>query len=275
VARACTLGALAGAAALAAAGLSGRPEPAPGAVVAAPPAEDPLTGLWSRHDGESAGDPLRFWYFHGDGHGLYRYGRVGLNKTNSFDYVRERDTVQLHFRKTGERDAVTFSIETDAQGQDWLSMEPDPREPGARYRKARGRISAHEGAPESTEGPEGRLWIDHRNYATGGSGFALYQLAPAAIDGRGVGWYHEGDFDDWSTESLSYRIDQDHLDLRFEVRGEAATTHFVLEEEEGSRTLLLREDPRGFWAPRWFRDGGESFGDAHAWHRVAATGLVP
>ena len=67
-----------------------------------PEAAVELAGLWSRYEGMSEGEPVRFWYFHGDGHGLYRYGRVGYTNTHSFDYTLRGDRVSLRFRKTGE-----------------------------------------------------------------------------------------------------------------------------------------------------------------------------
>src|SRR5690554_5298743 len=66
------------------------------------PREDAVQGLWSRWpDRQREGDPLRFYYFHGDGHGLYRYGRIGHTNTHSFDYRLEGDALLLTFRKSG------------------------------------------------------------------------------------------------------------------------------------------------------------------------------
>src|SRR5688572_24867681 len=45
-----------------------------------------ISGLWSRWPELRAEDaPVRFYFFHPDGIGLYRYGKLGLNTTNSFD----------------------------------------------------------------------------------------------------------------------------------------------------------------------------------------------
>src|SRR5688500_11092207 len=81
----------------------------PHATVEAPveQARDPdavaqLAGIWWRYERGVEGDPVRFYYFHGDGKGLYRYGRVGLTNTNSFDYDVEDTHLVLRFRKTGE-----------------------------------------------------------------------------------------------------------------------------------------------------------------------------
>ena len=234
-----------------------------------------LTGLWSRFESEAEGGPVRFWYFHGNGKGLYRYGRVGLNTTNSFDYTTVGNRLELVFRKTGARHALRFGIETDAEGEKWLAMEGDPKEPGARYRMKQEGMTHVETVPSSSAGPDGRLWIDHENWATGGSGFLMYQLNDAAIDGRGVGWFHRGDFDDWSTESLTYRIDGDHLELFFDLREEPATSHFTLETDtKGTRSLRLQQDPRDYWSSHRYVDGGKSFGRAHVWHWVTQSGAV-
>lgn len=238
---------------------------------AAPIERDALTGLWSRFERKAEGGPLRFWYFHGDGKGLYRYGRVGLNTTNSFDYRIVDDRLELYFRKTGQLYSLPFRIERDASGDEWLTIDGDPKEPGARYKKERQGMSRVEPLAMSSDDPGGRIWIDYRNFATGGAGFHMYQLNAPALDGRGIGWYHEGDFDDWSTESLTYRIDGDHLELFFDLREEPNVTHFTMgEDERGQRWLELQRDPRDFWAPHRFLDGGESFGGAEVWHWITA-----
>ena len=99
---------------------------------------DPLRGLWMRYDRRGEGDPLRFWYFHGDGKGLYRYGAIGLTNTHSFDYVvrgsGEVLELELRFRKSGERHHSRVRLERDGAGDQWLVILDDPREAGARYR---------------------------------------------------------------------------------------------------------------------------------------------
>jgi hypothetical protein len=225
---------------------------------------DPLRGLWMRYDSRGEGDPLRFWYFHGDGKGLYRYGKVGLANTHSFDYALSRTDahgadapidVSLRFRKRGEAHTLVATIDTDGQGT-WLSFTGDPREPGARYRKVESDLDLESSAIGD------RIWIDYRNLATGGAEFHMYQLAATAIDGRGVGWFHRGDFDDWSTESLTYRIDGDRLELFFDLREEPNTTGFRVVEGEHGRELWLDADPRDYWAAHRYRDGGRSFRSA-------------
>ncbi len=238
---------------------------------------DQLRGLWARYERGGEGSALRFWYFHGDGKGLYRYGKVGLTHTHSFDYRVDGDELELRFRKSGEVHTTRVSIEEDGSGASWLSMTRDPRESGARYRRATSDIdvaataarwwaaaaeSQAEVSPQAQPGIGDRMWIDYRNYATGGSGFHMYQLAATALDGRGVGWFHRGDFDDWSTESLTYRITGDEIELFFDLREEPTSTEFWLSEEGGGRALWLRDDPRDFWATHRYLDGGRSFGGA-------------
>lgn len=243
---------------------------------------DALTGLWTRYADRGEGDPLRFWYFHGDGKGLYRYGKVGLAHTHSFDYSVDGDRVTLRFRKSGERHVTRAQIEDDGHGQTWLRFEDDPREAGARYRRVASDLDLAEVAAdwwgaqaeaESGPGVGDRIWIDYRNYATGGAGFHMYQLAATAIDGRGVGWFHHGDFDDWTTESLTYRLDGGEIELFFDLREEPNRTAFSLDDGPDGRVLELRADPRDFWATHRYRDGGRSFGGSHAFDRV--VGLHP
>lgn len=232
-------------------------------------AADVLTGLWTRYQATGEGEPVRLYYFHGDGHGLYRYGKVGLNKTESFDYEIEGGLLQLEFRKRGEKHATRFLIADDAQGR-YLELADDPRDSGVRYRRRRGALTGAELAVPDPQGVTqddasghaplgGRFWIDYGPYATGGSGFGIYQLGPTALDGRGVGWFHRGDFDDWSTETLTYRIDGESLELFFDLSEQGFSSRFSIEPSQGGRVLRLEQDPRDYWASHEYKDGGESF----------------
>jgi hypothetical protein len=227
-----------------------------------------LYGLWSRFDSKGDGDPFRFYYFHNkNGIGLYRYGRVGLNYTNSYDYAVKGDRLSLKFRKTGERSDVKFRIEKDARGE-WLVLDPDPREarPVRYLRKKTGLAEvlppwqSGQALEEGSDEGWGRMWTCQQSYATGGMGFRIYQLKDKAIDGRGIGWYHQGDYDEWSTESLRYRVTDGRLELEFVVRGERFSTAYgLLKESGGRRLLVLEEDPRNFWHIGRFLDAGRSF----------------
>lgn len=223
-------------------------------------APDALVGLWSAHPRGGDGEPLRFYYFHGDGHGLYRYGRVGASNTNSFDYTIDGDVVTIVFRKTGARHAVRFAIEP-GEGTPVLVLDGDPRAGGRRrYAQQRPDPIEHAGDPPCMGAPvAGRLWLDRTAYATGGYGFGLYQLRCAGIDGRGTGWFHRGDFDDWTTESLVYRIVDDRLELQFATTAGVEITRFVVGAGD-PRTLELATDPRDFWHAHRYVDVGASFG---------------
>lgn len=236
------------------------PAPPADALHATAAAHDPLVGLWSAFGPGGDGEPVRFYYFHGDGHGLYRYGRVGATNTNSFDYTVDGDVVTVVFRKTGARHRVHFAVESDGQGNA-LVLEGDPKTGGrARYHLVRpDPVAPHEvcaGAPVA-----GRMWMDRTAFATGGYGFDLYQLRCAGIDGRGTGWFHRGDFDDWTTESLVYRIAGDRLELQFATGARPESTPFVVAGDD-VRTLTLASDPRDFWHAHRYIDVGASFGSA-------------
>jgi hypothetical protein len=233
-------------------------------LAAAEPASDEalatVTGLWTKTPGSRAdGDPVRFYFFHESGIGLYRYGKIGLNTTESFDWKVSGDDLVLTFRKSGRVARTNYAIR-EAAGVKRLHLDDDPKEPLTHS------VSYTYVAPPAMHtqmddvigalGIGGRLWIDMQRYATGGAAFSLYQLRAAAIDGRGVGWHHIGDFDDWSTEALSYRDAGDLLELSFAVRGDHARTKLLREGD----TLTLVEDPRSYWHVRRYKDGGPSFG---------------
>ena len=91
-------------------------------------------------------------------------------------------------------------------------------------------------------------------------GFAIYQFQPQAIDGRGVGWFHRGDYDEWTTEALTYRQQGDRLALGFPLRHEVASTSLALwTAGDGVRRLRIDDDPRDFWRAHTYRDMGPSF----------------
>ena len=65
-----------------------------------------LKGLWSRHpDGTGRDDePMAFYYFHTGGVGLYRYGQVGHNTTNSYTWRVDHDDRALALQLLQIRD---------------------------------------------------------------------------------------------------------------------------------------------------------------------------
>jgi len=229
-----------------------------------------LCGIWSRWEAGGEGERVRFYYFHGDGTGLYRYGRVGLTNTHSFDYDIRDDRLILDFRKTGEHHEVDFVLTPgESEGaRDWLELRDDPRELGTTryFRESDETVRADDAHGELGPVPAGHMWIDLKPFATGGRGFVMYQLRPAGIDGRGVGWFHRGDFNDWSTESLTYRIVGSTIELHFSLEEgwRENSTFAVTTDEEGARWLELADDPRDFWHPHRYVDMGPSFGAALA-----------
>lgn len=242
-----------------------------------------LKGLWSRHPDESGREdaPVAFYYFHDGGIGLYRYGQIGHNTTNSYRWAigehHGATLLVLTWNKTGAVQHLHVRLEQD--GRRTLVVRGDPKNPGV----AESRYvfvpppSSLAMAPDLVEpvaslspsaptgGIDDRLWIDERRFKTGGMAFSLYQLRKAGIDGRGTGWHHVGDYDDWSTESLSYRQLRgdggvDRLDLAFTLRGDRTTTPVRIDvDAAGKRSLTLARDPRDFGASHTFKDGGPSF----------------
>lgn len=256
-----------------------------------PVTEKQLRGVWSKYEAKKEGDLVRFYYFHSDGIGLYRYGRLGLTYTNSFNYRVEKNQLILTFRKTGEKHVIPIVVEKDPKNKQrtWLTLGNDPREKDASnkyFRDARNHdttidiavqelahdpifmqlthgssMNPHSFNTDNTNNIGNRLWIDEKKFATGGMGFSMYQLLDTAIDGRGVGWFHQGDYDDWSTESLSYRVIKDRIEMKFGVRGETHTMHWSLEnpQDPKQRMLVIDDDPRNFWHYRKYADKGPSF----------------
>ena len=194
----------------------------------------------------------------------YRYGRLGHTNTNSYRYrITDGGRVELSFNKSGERYGVGFRIQMGQDGRRVLRLEKDPREGGSPHEYAYvppPPLSRSLEASARPMPPSGHMWICMREYATGGQGFEIYQFTPAGIDGRGTGWHHRGDFDDWSTESLTYRIEPQRLHVRFELTGEEhRSAYSVNEGGDQGRRLLLADDPRNFMHGSRFADMGKSF----------------
>jgi hypothetical protein len=230
--------------------------PAPQAATAPASAanEKALLGLWQATQPQKEGDPVRFYYFHTGGIGLVRYGKMGLTYTRSFNWRLKGKELVLVFMKDGEHHRVAFALEDDRAT---LHFPEDPAFPGDhRYKR-----DLRPRGVDFADGPHplARLWIQPTKDRRGGEGFRMYQLQPPTIDGRGVGWYHEGDMAEWSTETLTYRRTGDKMELYFPVRDERFTTDIALTGEGPKRTLTLREDPRNFWHERVYRDGGPGF----------------
>jgi hypothetical protein len=218
----------------------------------APAPAPSLLGVWTQPAPVRDGDPVRFYYFHTGGIGLFRYGRQGLTYTRSFRYTQQGDALALTFTKTGEVHRVPFVLTEDA-----LVLKEDPAQGGEQRYTRRGHGSGH--AAGATH-PLARMWKHVTADASGQERFHMYQLEAPAIDGRGVGWYHEGDYSDWSTEALTYRKVGDNLVLQFNLRGELHTSPLVFgQAPDGVATLELGEDPRNFWHPRRFLDDGPGF----------------
>lgn len=256
-------------------------------------ATDDVRGLWSRypHGTGPESAPVAFYYFHSDDIGLYRYGKVGYNTTHSYHWSADNDHIKLSYNKSGAQQSLQYRLEGTSPKM--LVVVDDPHNPGVKETRYTwvpppdfGAVAAdlfdgddgddagRDGESDDDEAAaaarvDNRLWIDLQNYQTGGMGFALYQLRAAGIDGRGTGWHHVGDFDDWSTEALAYRLVKtpdgaQAIDLQFILRSDRATSPLQLGHRDRGgkdvRFLTIQSDPRGFWAAHSFDDGGPSFG---------------
>lgn len=242
----------------------------------------PIVGLWQRTPAHAEGDPIEFYYFHGNGHGIYRYGRVGLTNTHSFRYQATGDRLSLTFRKTGEHHGdIGFAMRGE-DGDVWLELDADPRAQGRPERYFRVEREGHtqvcpppvDEVESQHAGLGGRLWGEEVNYKTGGMGFAIYQLQPQTIDGRGVGWFHRGDYDEWTTEALTYRQRGDHLVLHFLLRGDSVDSAISVTHPQGdeARELAIDVDPRDFWHRHEYVDMGPTFAAGATDDVLAQTG---
>ena len=213
-----------------------------------------LLGLWSRFEPVQQGDPVRFYYFHAGGIGLFRYGRLGLTYTRMFRWSLEDQRLGLEFMKTGNRHDVRVEVQGEA-----LVFERDPvmgtRE---RYRKAAPSAEGRSLGP-CAEHPFARMWTHSTKDRTGRQGFEIYQLQAPGIDRRGLGWFHRGDHTEWSTEALSYRATGRIFDLSFGLRGEHAVTPMTIKKDGKTRVLELERDPRNYWHPQRYEDAGPGF----------------
>jgi len=226
-----------------------------------------IEGLWEKR----AGDKIRFYYFHQGGVGLYRYGKVGFNYTNSYTYKVEEGEIVLTFNKTGQVHRVPFELNKGT-----MTLKKDPREFGKRvvYKKRMGPMndqsislwSNHvQGLAQNPVGPnaplrpQGQMWIDAQRYTNGELRFQIYQFAIGAPDGRGAGWHHRGDFSDWSTEGFSYRFNPKDVTLRFDLTGEEHTSPYRLQSKGETTLFSLGDDPRNFWHRTDFKHMGKSF----------------
>ena len=212
------------------------------------PATD-IRGLWLKEGGER--QEFRFYYFHGNGIGLYRYGRRHLHATNSYDYRVDGRTLELTFRKTGEKKKVEFE-----RAGDYLILKNDPKEPGStRYKKVEGPLEFSQ--LMGAEHPWSRMWTEQSKFATGGMRFRIYQFQPPDAQGKGIGWYHQGDYDDWTTEAFQYRKGTDAIHFLFLQKKDWEKTKFR-EVAGDKRAIELMSDPRNFWHRARFEDGGRS-----------------
>lgn len=223
------------------------------------PARLALQGIWDRVDAED-GPPVQFYYFHTDDSGLYRFGSTDLNHTEMFRHRWRRGGLEIVFRKTGERWVSAVHEAKDAAGGRVLVIESDPRNDGrpTRYRLRTGagpRLEAAGPVPGSKDG-FARMWMHRRDLVKGRLDFRIYQFQPASESGHGTGWFHHGDFEEWTTESLRYHRGDKGLHLHFIQRDEWGYSSFEVAERDGRRLLRLERDPRYFGRASEYRDAG-------------------
>ncbi|NJK88554.1 MAG: hypothetical protein HC923_03580 [Myxococcales bacterium] len=218
-----------------------------------------LRGIWDR---EGASDLKRvdFYYFHQGDLGLFRFGTTDRNHTEMFRFKKTWRGLEISFKRTGERAFSKMQLVERPDGRRALVLESDPRNGGRRT------TYVHRAAPTSQLVPAAkddfaRMWMHRRPRLHGGLDFRIYQFQPANASGHGRGWYHEGDYDEWTTESLTYHKGQDTLHLRFDEPREIAASPYQLNRSRKAAVLGLDADPRWFGRPSRFEDTGPTLMD--------------
>lgn len=229
----------------------------------APARQTALAGLWERTDLPEK-DDVRFYFFHPSGIGLYRFGKLGLNHTHMFRYVQAGSKLAIVFSRSGEHHELTVSRRRQGDGL-FLTLSEDPREQGKSMTYRR-RVMPNDEPSDFTSAPAGfnRMWIHTLRSQKGTDAFAMYQFQKPDDSGRGRGWFHHGDYDEWTTESLEYVKRGKTLQLNFELVEQQTQTGFAVRRTGDGRVLELERDPRGFWQRRVFVDQGPSFAMGHS-----------
>lgn len=240
-----------------------KPAPVASAPTAVPEAKLQLSGLWERTDLPEK-DDVRFYFFHPSGIGLYRFGKLGLNHTHMFRYVQAGSKLAIVFSRSGEHHEMTVSQRRRGEAS-FITLSDDPRE-GGKAMSYRRRPMPNAQDLDFDAAPTGfdRMWIHTLRSQKGADAFAMYQFQKPDASGRGNGWFHHGDYDEWTTESLNYVKRGQTLELNFELMRQRTQTRFELSRSADGRLLRLERDPRGFWQQRRFLDQGPSFAMAHS-----------
>lgn len=219
-----------------------------------PPTSVDLRGIWDRLE-TRGGPPVQFYYFHDDRLGLFRFGTTALNHTETFRVRRRRGALELTFNKTGARHRTKVRTMTGPRGEQILVLSSDPRN-GGRSTRYRRRPNPSARVREASKDPFARMWMHRRPLVGSREDFRIYQFRPADAKGHGTGWFHVGDFDEWTTEALTYHRERKGLHLRFDQRGESAFSHFAIERSADGRRLRLARDPRYFGRSLGYKDVG-------------------
>ncbi len=85
---------------------------------------------WRSTEAKETGQFLSFYYFHPDGDGLYRFGKLGKVLTERFSWSVSGGELIIHFRNTGEKARTTYRVEPARDRRDVvkLTLAKDPRE---------------------------------------------------------------------------------------------------------------------------------------------------
>ena len=223
------------------------------------PAHDPaLAGIFYgvEPQKDELDSEVRFYYFHGNGIGLLRYGKVGLNNTESFHYQTHEGVLSIRYNKTGQMFTTSYAFEKENDRQVLVLPELTHKD-DRRLVKEEGSEMGLLNQPSGIQ--MDRMWTMLEKHAGGGIDFKIYQLRKADDTGHGEGFFHEGDFDNWSTERLNYHIGDGQMTFHFSLKDEKAQTSFQLERPHDLPMLVFDKDPRHFWATTHYWDGGESF----------------
>ncbi len=256
--------------------------------------EGQLFGLWDLSRSEKPSSKSeRYYYFHpepnskGQYIGLYRYGTKTLNATRSFTWSLKNNEVkfvmnntkhkyrsEVKVTKSGRIRHAKFVLQNDPFNlgeKSTFKLRPmeasnDLNDVVRTLDLARNipfRESMLEAHPMLQSSSKlARVWFDFQDKNR--QRFRMYQFARNNPSDVNRGWYHEGDFSDWTTETFEYtthtkRDGSEEFVFKFLDRKQKAKAKFKIESKGEKNSIIIVNDPRNYGLTTRYSDEGPSF----------------